>query len=87
VCFTVAFSGTGFNPNSAIGTTTDYATPDGPPGGEANVATSDAAGAWSWSFTQACGAYVGPVVIDVTATDAQGASASTQVTGTCAAAP
>lgn len=87
VCFTASFSGTGYNPNSSIDTVTDYVVPDSPAGAPDEVATSDATGAWSWSFTQSCGSYEGPVVIDVTATDALGASASTTVNGTCSAPP
>ena len=87
VCFTVGLSGTGYNPNSSIDVTVDYATPDSPPGGVSNVATSDASGAWSWGFCQSCGSYEGPVVIVVTATDALGASASTTVNGACSAPP
>jgi hypothetical protein len=86
-CFTVGLSGTGYNPNSSIDVTVDYATPDSGPGTVSDVATGDAAGAWSTSFTGGCGTYTGPVVIDVTATDALGASASTQVSGSCPAAP
>ena len=85
VCFTVGLSGTDYNPNSSIDVTVDYATPDSPPGGASNVATSDASGDWSTSFTGSCGSYSGPVVIDVTATDPLGGSASTQVTGACPA--
>ena len=89
-CFTMDFSGTGYNPNSAIDITFSYATPaSGGSGTDDNVRTSDAAGAWSAGYGETCefdfGAYSGPVVIDVTATDAQGASASTQVNGTCPA--
>lgn len=84
-CFTVGLSGTDYNPTSSIDVTVDYSTPDSPPGGASNVATSDAFGAWSTSFTGSCGSYTGPVVIDVTATDALGGSASTQVTGNCPA--
>lgn len=87
VCFTATLNGTGYNSNSSISGTTDYVEPDSAPGTGTNVATSDASGAWSWSFTQKCGTYVGAVVIDVTATDAKGASASTTVNGTCSAAP
>lgn len=87
VCFTASVSGTGFNPNSAIEKVTDYVEPDSPASTPVEVATSDASGAWSWSFTQSCGSYEGPVVINVTATDALGASASTTVNGTCSAPP
>jgi len=85
-CFTMGFTGTGYNPNSPIDITFSYVTPDGGSGTDEDVVTSDAAGAWSVGYYENCefdGTYSGPVVIDVAATDAQGASASTQVNGTC----
>ena len=50
--------------------------------------TSDGSGAWSQGYYDDCdygGRYTGPVEMDVTATDAQGASATTHVSGTCPA--
>ena len=89
-CFTMDFSGTGYNLNSAIDITFSYATPaSGGSGTDEDVVTSSAAGAWSAGYGENCefdgSIYAGPVVIDVTATDAQGASASTEVNGTCPA--
>jgi hypothetical protein len=53
----------------------------------ADAVTSDAVGAWTIGYYENClfddGVYSGHVTADVTATDAQGASASTQVNGTC----
>ena len=87
-CFHMAFSGTGFNPNSPIDVTFSYATPNAGSATDEDVRTSDGSGSWSAGYYEDCnlpGPYSGPVVIDVTATDAQGASASTQVNGTCPA--
>ena len=84
----MAFSGTGFNPNSPIDVTFSYATPNAGSATDEDVRTSDGSGSWSAGYYEDCnlpGPYSGPVVIDVTATDAQGASASTQVNGTCPA--
>lgn len=89
-CFTMGFSGTGFHANSPIDLTFSYASPaSGGSGTDEDVVTSDADGSWSAGYHETCefdsGTYSGPVVIDVTATDEQGASASTQVNGTCPA--
>jgi hypothetical protein len=89
-CFTMDFSGTGFHANSPIDLTFSYASPaSGGTGTDEDVVTSDAGGSWSAGYHETCefddGTYSGPVVIDVTATDAEGASASTQVNGTCPA--
>lgn len=86
-CFDMAFSGTGYNPNSSIDVTFSYVTPDAGSGTFEDVETSDAAGSWTHGFYENCifddGTYSGQVEIQVTATDAEGASASTQVYGTC----
>jgi len=85
-CFTMDFSGTGYNPNSSIDITFSYVTPDFGSGTDTNAATSDGSGAWSKGYYDDCmfpDKYSGPVVVDVTATDALGASATTQVNGTC----
>ena len=87
VCFHMAFSGTGYNPNSPIDITFNYSSPAGFSGTDDDVETSDAGGAWTQGYVENCefdfGTHHGPVEIDVTATDAQGASASTHVSGTC----
>jgi hypothetical protein len=90
VCFTMGFTGTGYHANSAIDLTFTYVTPaSGGSGTDDDAVTSDSAGGWSAGYHETCEfddvAYSGPIVIDVTATDAQGASASTQVNGTCPA--
>jgi hypothetical protein len=86
-CFTVALTGTGYNPNSSIDILLVYVAPDVGAFEAQDVETSDGAGSWAQGFFENCefddGLYSGPVVIDVTATDEQGASASTQVNGTC----
>ena len=89
-CFTMDFTGTGYHANSPIDLTFTYVTPaSGGSGTDEDVVTSEPAGAWSAVYHETCefdsGTYSGPVVIDVTATDAEGASASTQVNGTCPA--
>ena len=87
-CFTMGFSGTGYNANSAIDITFSYVTPDAGSGTDADTATSDGAGSWSQGYYDDCdydGRYTGPVEIDVTATDAQGASATTHVSANCPA--
>ena len=89
-CFTMAFSGTGYHPNSPIDITFAYATPNAGSGTDDDTTTSNAAGAWSKGYYEDCNLpdrYTGTVVIDVTATDAEGASASAQVNGTCPAPP
>jgi len=86
-CFTMGFTGTGYNPNSPIDITFAYVTPDAGSGTDPDAVTSDAVGAWTIGYYENClfddGVYAGPVTADVTGTDAQGASASTQVNGTC----
>ena len=87
-CFTMAFTGSGYNPNSPIDITFSYVTPDAGSGTDEDARTSDASGSWTAGYYEDCNLpdpYSGPVVIDVTATDAQGASASTQVNGICPA--
>ena len=84
------FTGTGYHANSPIDLTFTYVTPaSGGSGTDEDVVTNEPAGAWSAVYHETCefdsGTYSGPVVIDVTATDAEGASASTQVNGTCPA--
>ena len=53
--------------------------------------TSDAGGSWSVTYHETCkfddGTHSGPVVIDVTGTDGEGASASAQVNGPNATCP
>jgi hypothetical protein len=86
-CFTTVLTGTGYNPNSSIDIELTYVTPDAGTFQFADAETSDVSGSWTEAFVENCefddGVHSGLVVIDVTATDAQGASASTQVTGTC----
>jgi hypothetical protein len=86
-CFHMAFTGTGYNPNSPIDVELEYVTPDAGTFGADDIRTSDAAGAWTLGLVENCefdsGVYEGNVAINVTATDAQGASASTVVNGTC----
>ena len=86
-CFHMAFTGTGYNPTSPIDITFSYVTPDAGSGTDDDARTSDAAGDWTATYVENCefdgGVHEGPVVIDVTATDAQGASASTVVNGSC----
>jgi hypothetical protein len=81
--------GTGFHPNSSI---TLSVTISSPPLGSIELpgfATTDAAGSWSFEGTVPCdfgsGSYVGPFVEDITATDAEGASASGHLTAECVA--
>ncbi len=54
-------------------------------GTDSSAETSDAAGSWTQGYFENCvfdgRLYFGPVVIEVTATDAQGASAATQGDG------
>ena len=90
ICFHMGFAGTGFHPNSNIDITLAYVTPDFGTFFADNARTTDAGGNWSANFGEDCmlpDRYTGTVVIDVTATDAEGASASTQVHGTCPAPP
>jgi len=86
-CFHMAFTGTGYHPNSPIDMQLEYVTPDAGTYGGDDVETSDAAGNWTQGLYENCefdeGMYSGPVVINVTATDAEGSSASTQVNGGC----
>jgi hypothetical protein len=86
-CFTATLTGTGYNPNSPIDILLVYSAPDVGAFGEDDIETSDAAGSWMQGFVENCefdfGTHHGPVEIDVTATDAQGASASAHVSGTC----
>ena len=88
-CFSMAFCGTGFHPNSAMQLTFAYSSPRQGPGTDASAGTTDGAGSWTRGYYENCefdgGTYSGPVVIEVTATDEQGASASTQVNGECPA--
>jgi len=86
---TASAVGTGFAPNSSI---TLSGTISQPPIGSFEVpgfATTDASGTWSYEAAFTCdfgdGAYEGPFVEDITATDAQGGSASARVTTTCVA--
>jgi hypothetical protein len=87
MCFTMDFTGTSYNPNSPIDITFAYVTPDAGTGTDNDAVTSNGVGAWTQGYYENClfdtGLYSGSVVADVTATDAQGASASTQVNGTC----
>ena len=76
VCFTTTLSGAGYNPNSSI----DVAFSDGST--DEDAATSDDAGAWTAGYDWEC-LEPGPVEIGVTATDAEGASASANITFDC----
>jgi hypothetical protein len=84
----MGFSGTGYNQNSSIDITFSYVTPNAGSGTDSDTTTSDGAGSWSQGYYDDCdygGRYTGPVEIDVTATDAGGASATTHVSGICPA--
>ena len=79
----------GFHPNSSI---TLFVAISSPPLGSVELpgfATTDAAGSWSFEGTVPCdfgsGPYIGPFVEDITATDAQGASASGHLMAECVA--
>ncbi len=86
-CFSFTLTGSGYNPNSSIDIALVYSSPDAGAFEAQDAETSDAAGSWTQGFFENCefdgGLHHGPVVIDLTATDDQGASASAQVTGTC----
>ena len=86
-CFTTTLTGTGYNPNSPIDILLSYSSPDVGAFGADDIETSDAGGSWVQGFIENCefdfGTHHGPVEIDVTATDAQGASATAHVSGTC----
>jgi hypothetical protein len=93
-CFNMAFTGTGYHPNSDIDITFSYVVPGAGSATAENARTSDATGGWSAGFFENClfgengdEWHEGPVQIDVTATDAEGASASTHVSGVCPAQP
>ena len=83
-----ALTGAGYHPNSSISFTFVYSSPvfsqDFP-----DELTSDGTGSWGAGYTESCefgaGPYSGPIEVDVTATDAEGASASTHVSTTCPA--
>ncbi len=86
---TASAIGRGFHPNSSITLHVDISSP---PLGSSDVpdfATTDAAGTWTYDGTIPCdfgdGAYIGPFVEDITATDAEGATASGRVTANCVA--
>jgi Divergent InlB B-repeat domain len=78
--------GTGYHADSPISISFEYSSPvfseDFP-----NVLTSDASGSWAAGYTETCefgaGPYSGPIEVDVTATDAEGATASTHVSTVC----
>ena len=79
--------GTGFHPNSSI---TLFVSITSPPLGSVELpgfATTDANGSWSFEGPLECdfgeGQYVGPFVEDITATDDEGASASSTLTADC----
>ena len=81
--------GTGFHPNSSITLHVEFVSP---PLGSVDVpgfATTDSKGTWTFEGTIPCdfggGPYVGPFIENVTATDAEGASASGRVTANCVA--
>ncbi len=86
-CFTTTLTGTGYHPNSSIDLVLEYVTPDAGTFEAPGIETSDAAGSWSQGLAENCefegGTYSGPVTWNLTATDAEGASASTQVNGNC----
>jgi hypothetical protein len=83
------FSGTGYNPGSSVDLMFSWVSPSRSPITFTSFATSDGSGAWSGGVPGDCDSigWTGPVVIDVTGTDALGASATTQVNATCAPAP
>jgi Divergent InlB B-repeat domain len=83
---TTTFTGTGFNPNSEVTLGLAWSTPPGWVLDLGVVATTDASGSWSYTYTEDCdfeGPYSGAVAFEATAADAGGASASTSVTGAC----
>lgn len=88
-CFHMAFSGTGYHPNSPIDVTFSYGTPNAGSSTDQDATTSDGTGAWGAGYYEDCqfgGTYSGPVEIDVTGTDAEGSSATAHVSGVCPAA-
>ncbi len=81
--------GTGFHPNSSITLSVHIISP---PLGSIDLpgfATTDAAGSWSFQGPIPCdfggGPYVGSFIEDITATDAEGASASGRLKAHCIA--
>jgi hypothetical protein len=84
---TASAVGTGFHPNSSITLSGEIISPPGGTFVLPGLTTTDATGTWSYTATIPCdfgsGPYVGPFVEDVTATDAEGASASGRVTANC----
>jgi len=86
-CFTTTLTGTGYHPNSSIDVLLEYVTPDEGAFVGQGIRTSDDAGSWSLGLGETCefddGTYTGLVTWNLTATDAEGASASTPFNGAC----
>lgn len=89
-CLLTTFTGSGFNPNSGVSLHFEYTSPSGYSQDFPNARTTDGSGSWSAVFIENClfegfpdDTFHGTVVTDVTATDAQGASATVQISGTC----
>lgn len=85
---TATITGSGYNPNSPISLDFEWSQPPGWGGSIPNATTSNASGAWSFTYTENCdfdGPYTGPVAFTVTGTDGGGASASGSGTMTCGA--
>ena len=85
-CFLMAFSGTGYNPDSAMQVAFEYSSPVFSDT-DTTAGETDASGSWSRLYGETCefdsGTHHGAVEIDVTVTDTEGASATTHVSGTC----
>jgi hypothetical protein len=79
--------GTGFHPNSSITLHVEISSPFTGSADVPGFATTDANGSWSFEGSIPCdfgdGPYVGQFIEDVTATDAEGASASGRLTANC----
>jgi hypothetical protein len=83
---TATITGTGYNPNSPVALDFEWSMPPGWILSIPDATTSDATGAWSFTFDENCdfgGPYSGPVEFSVTGTDDGGASASGTGTMTC----
>jgi hypothetical protein len=82
-----SLTGTGYNPNSSVTIDFDYLSPAGFGQSFPDARTSDASGAWSAGFVEDCRfpdtVFSGPIEVDVTATDAGGASASDHISTSC----
>ena len=79
--------GTGFHPNSSITLHVEISSPFTGSTDIPNFATTDANGSWSFTGTIPCdfggGPFVGQLIEDVIATDAEGASAAGHLTANC----